>query len=60
MDFDCERGLAVLKRFAEGTDWYGEFTPDETVLRDTLADERLYDPGTETPQRRFRAINQLC
>lgn len=59
MDFDYERGLDVLKRFAEGTDWYGEFTPHETVLRDTLADERLYGPGTETTQRRFRTINQL-
>src|SRR6266536_2452225 len=59
MDFDYERGLDGLKRFAENTDWYGEFTPHETVLRDMLADERLYGPGTETTQRRFRAINQL-
>src|SRR6266704_2183671 len=59
MDFDYERGLDVLKRLAEGTDWYGEFTPHETVLRETLADEHLFGPGTETTQRRFRTINQL-
>jgi hypothetical protein len=58
-DMDYELGLDALKRLAEGTDWYQDFTVHEAPLRENLRDERRYGPSEQTRRDRTRIVDQL-
>jgi hypothetical protein len=54
-----ERGLNVLKQYAEGTDWYEDFDLYEAQLRENLKDERRYGPSEQSRRDRARIIDHL-
>ncbi|MFQ5652771.1 MAG: SIR2 family protein, partial [bacterium] len=54
-----ERGLDVLKQFAEGADWYGDFDLYEAQFRENLGDERRYGPSEQSRRDRARIVERL-
>jgi len=58
-DMDYERGLDVLKQFAEGSDWYDDFDLYEARLCENLRDERRYGPSEQSRRDRARTIDHL-
>jgi len=58
-NMDYERGLDILKRLTEGTDWYQNFAVYEASLRENLGDERRYGPSEQSRRDRARLIDQL-
>jgi hypothetical protein len=58
-NMDYERGLDALKKLAEGTDWYQDFTVQEAPLRENLSDERRYGPSEQTRRDRTRIVDRL-
>jgi hypothetical protein len=58
-DMDYELGLDVLKRYAEGADWYDDFDLYEAQLCENLRDERRYGPSEQSRRDRARIVESL-
>ena len=56
---DYERGLEALRRLAENTGWYQDFTLYEAPLRENLRDEQRYGPSEQTRRDRTRLVDRL-
>lgn len=56
---DYERGLEALRRLAENTGWYQDFTVVEAPLRENLRDEQRYGPSEQTRRDRTRLVDRL-
>jgi nucleoside phosphorylase len=54
-----EQGLAALRRYAESTDWYSDFTLYEARLRENLDLEKRFGTNEQTRTNRAQIVDQL-
>ena len=54
-----EQGLDTFKQIAKGTSWYGDFTLQESRLRENLAQARRYGDTEARRAERAQIVDQL-